>query len=375
MTRLVLLAAAAAAGRFCKDFHSPRPETLYKLLRTVPEHVLAVDKLRTGPHHKERESVTALAAKCCSVYPGQTGARAERVKGDVAFVAVHFKQFAAFFARAWPALEQRNQNFVLYTFGNDDNMPWEFFQCHGLGTDRLRAFLGAPQLRGWFTQNLDAARSRNKRRGHSKCADGLMRSWPKYDADLDATLRAKLHFVPIGIKILTGRTGDGCAAARTLDALRMSRPPFARRSPRILVALGTAGPNRDRRAEVVKLLSGRPDVAHVVEGHLDQDEFYRQFTQFQFVAAPGSHGQDTYPFWEAVALGAVPVTLRGPLDGLYSKVPCVLVDDWRPITPADLVAWRQNLTERFGDLDAATRTARRTVLNSTFWAEQIRAMA
>ena len=46
MTRLVLLAAAAAASRFCKDFHTPRPETLYKLLRTVPEHVLAVDKLR-----------------------------------------------------------------------------------------------------------------------------------------------------------------------------------------------------------------------------------------------------------------------------------------------------------------------------------------
>ena len=124
------------------------------------------------------------------------------------------------------------------------------------------------------------------------------------------------------------------------------------------------------------MLSGHPDVAHVVEGHLDQNEFYRQFTQFQFVAAPGSHGQDTYRFWEAVALGAVPVTLRGPLDGLYSKVPSVLVDDWwRPITPADLVAWRQNLTERWGDLDAATRTARRTVLNSTFWAEQIRAMA
>ena len=89
----------------------------------------------------------------------------------------------------------------------------------------------------------------------------------------------------------------------------------------------------------------------------------------------GSHGQDTYRFWEAVALGAVPVTLRGPLDGLYSQVPCVLVDDWRPITPADLVAWRQNLTERFGDLNAATRTARRTVLNSTYWAEQIRSMA
>jgi len=96
----------------------------------------------------------------------------------------------------------------------------------------------------------------------------------------------------------------------------------------------------------------------------------------QFVAAPGSHGQDTYRFWEAVSLGAVPVALRGPLDGLYSQVPSVLVDNWwRPITPADLVAWRQNLTERFGDLDAATRTARRTVLNSTFWAEQIRGMA
>ena len=53
-----------------------------------------------------------------------------------------------------------------------------------------------------------------------------------------------------------------------------------------------------------------------------------------------------------------------------------LLKDWRrPITPADLVAWRQNLTERFGDLDAATETARRTVLNSTFWAGKIRSMA
>ena len=202
-----------------------------------------------------------------------------------------------------------------------------------------------------------------------------MKSWPKYDSDLDATLRAKLYPVPIGIKILTGRTGGDCAAKRTLDALRMSRSLFSKRSPRILVALGLAL-QRDRRAEVVKLLSGRPDFAHVVEGHLDQNEFYRMFTQFQFVAAPGSHGQDTYRFWEAVALGAVPVTLRGPLDGLYSQVPCVLVMDWRrPITPADLVAWRQNLTERFGDLNAATRTARRTFLNSTFWAGKIRSMA
>ena len=93
-------------------------------------------------------------------------------------------------------------------------------------------------------------------------------------------------------------------------------------------------------------------------------------------AASKRFGSQSYRFWEAVALGAVPVTLRGPLDGLYSQVPCVLVKDWRrPITPADLVAWRQNLTERSGDLDAATRTARRTVLNSSFWAEQIRAMA
>ena len=41
----------------------------------------------------------------------------------------------------------------------------------------------------------------------------------------------------------------------------------------------------------------------------------------------------------------------------------------------DIVAWRQNLTERWGDLDAAARTARRTVLNSTFWADRIRSMA
>ena len=150
--------------------------------------------------------------------------------------------------------------------------PWESPVRLGPPRRSTRA-IGAPQLRAWFTQNLDAARSPNKRRGHSKCADGLMKSWPKYDADLDPDLRAKLHFIPIGIKILTGRTGDDCAAKRTLDALSMHRTPFAQRSPRILVALGAAGPNRDRRAEVRQALSGHPDVAHVVEGHLDQNEF------------------------------------------------------------------------------------------------------
>ena len=49
MRRVVLLAATAAASRFCKDFHTPHPETLYKLLRTVPEHVLAV---RAGRRHE-----------------------------------------------------------------------------------------------------------------------------------------------------------------------------------------------------------------------------------------------------------------------------------------------------------------------------------
>ena len=122
------------------------------------------------------------------------------------------------------------------------------------------------------------------------------------------------------------------------------------------------------------LRASGPGVAMVVTEQLNAGVYYRRLSSHAFAAAPFSHGQDTYRFWEAVALGAVPVTLRGPLDGLYSQVPSVLVDGWR-ITAADLVAWRQNLTERFGDLDAATRTARRTVLNSTFWAEQIRAMA
>eukprot|EP00966_Prymnesium_polylepis_P096689 2240053-Prymnesium_polylepis.1 len=90
----------------------------------------------------------------------------------------------------------------------------------------------------------------------------------------------------------------------------------------------------------------------------------------KFVAAPSSHGQDTYRFWEALYVGSVPITLHGPLDRLYSEFPCILLDDWN-INSSQIDTWSAVLRARWGA--SPTEVPRvQAMLMSDFWAAQIR---
>jgi hypothetical protein len=71
------------------------------------------------------------------------------------------------------------------------------------------------------------------------------------------------------------------------------------------------------------LRASGPGVAMVVTEQLNAGVYYRRLSSHAFAAAPFSHGQDTYRFWEALARGAIPVLLHGPLDA-RSDAPVVV---------------------------------------------------
>jgi|EP00966_Prymnesium_polylepis_P178804 hypothetical protein len=95
-----------------------------------------------------------------------------------------------------------------------------------------------------------------------------------------------------------------------------------------------------------------------------------ELQRFSFVASPASRGQDTYRFWEAITLGAIPIVLAGPLDSLYTHLPCVIVDSWANITAEKLLGWRAHIIEAFGPRPQThPRVAR--MLSSSFYARKI----
>jgi hypothetical protein len=48
-------------------------------------------------------------------------------------------------------------------------------------------------------------------------------------------------------------------------------------------------------------------------------------------------------------MGAVPITLKSPLDGLYSQFPIVLLENWNDLLkPGALENYRTNIIGKFG---------------------------
>jgi hypothetical protein len=344
--------------------------------------------------------------------------------GKTMFLFLHFRSFKTFYRVLFPRIEAAGLRVVLVTALDDHSAPWELFTC-GIGSPGgststststavaavadstpLRRFLASPALRHWYTQNYDLLPSRNKRMQPSDCVQRIaeQKGW---DSDLgtrpgDGDLMAKVSPIPIGgPRVLLGGQRTGCPARLALDAFAAAAQiaaavPLSTRKPlRILAAFGDARLlangtgasssssyakklgriSRESIAERFAMLSGLrasgPGVATVVTEQLDAGDYYRRLSSHAFAATPFSHGQDTYRFWEALALGAVPVLLHGPLDGLYAEFPAVFLDSWSGVTSASLEQWDRQIVERWGADPFANRSVQER-LTSSYWAGVIR---
>lgn len=121
---------------------------------------------------------SAVVAKCCTLYPSETGLRGEllpEMKRHV-HIAMYVAHFVTFYREAWPVLISKGVNVTIVTGWDDQAAPWELLTC-GVGalsdadvqkyrqTDGalVRRFLRSRHLVHWYTQNYDLLPHSGKR--------------------------------------------------------------------------------------------------------------------------------------------------------------------------------------------------------------------
>ena len=320
------------------------------------------------PEHSRFGSIAARAG--CAHYPYRTGVALEHIlsksselETNSLCVAMTFYQFTnpskGFMSKAWPVVLARNLSIVVLTEWGDNNAPWELLRCElKLTPSAIAAFIRAPQLVHWYTQNWDLAPSRNKRihffgggKLHDECVDRIS-SNPKEDvsfcAPRDDDILRKVSPLPIGMDLWrspfprVANVSASAVLARRYENFSLECPlrtmlnelnkvtaaalPFLERKPKLLLAFG--GTRNTRVADYRALSSLSSDlVTDLVKlrGRVEVGELWKVTSEHRFVAAPASHGQDCFRQWEAMALGTVPITLHGPLDSLYKQLPYILI--------------------------------------------------
>jgi len=166
---------------------------------------------------------------------------------------------------------------------------------------------------------------------------------------------------------------------QVMHSLQAASAPLRSRVARVLISFNG---NMDRRSQALSALrkSGlADDVQEVVAKRASSSphvlkpsrvaryDLWWAYTQYAFVAAPPSHGQDTYRFWEVLTLGSIPLVPSGPLDSFYARFPCVILRSWDSITPELLDSQMAVLLQRIrnGSFD-------RRLMHSGYYADRIR---
>ena len=74
----------------------------------------------------------------------------------------------------------------------------------------------------------------------------------------------------------------------------------------------------------------------------DFETYMDHINKNKFVCCPRGNGIDTYRFWECIYMGSVPIVESSPLDDLYSKVNCIIVDSFSQLKKEQLDNFKYN---------------------------------
>ncbi|NDD27440.1 MAG: hypothetical protein EB084_04155 [Proteobacteria bacterium] len=264
--------------------------------------------------------------------------------------SVHVKtsELAAFVAHVLP---HATAPFVLVT-GESDLSP----------VKRFEGLLEHPHILHWFAQNCDVPHAHER----------LTRLPIGFDNPVYTRLEKRLGFIltmlagrtPLDLTVTRNDIGDQVTLCRVREGLPRDRPlrvlcTFTKNSK-----IMSHYEKVPARVEAFAALHGQ---AHCwfPEHRLRQVDCWRRHGDHAFEACPQGNGMDTFRVWEALFLGTIPIVKTSPLDALYAEYPVVIVDDWREVTPARLVAWQQRFGPRL-DADVLER------LTNDHWLARIR---
>lgn len=263
-------------------------------------------------------------------HPGRWRERTYRTLPSAPIIWLRVDNLAAFVRNVLPKIDRR---FVLVTT-DADNSPWEY------APEASRTLLECEKVFHWFADQCDLP-------SHPKVTPVPIGIPYPYRHDIpanyniwsDRDLFGHHRIVPPRVATFDFR----------LSKLITARKPLVERK---LVAFAdfalNDSPSRVGRSET------RRDIARTLSNckavtFLDRPvarlSLYHCYSNVAFVISPLGRGFDCYRTWEALLMGAIPITKRSPLTPLYDQFPIVTVDDWSEVTQDNLERWM----ERFGD--------------------------
>ena len=100
---------------------------------------------------------------------------------------------------------------------------------------------------------------------------------------------------------------------------------------------------------------------------VSQEQFYADIAMHHYVLSPPGAGPDCHRTWEAMALGSIPIVIRGPSVGIFEDMPCMLVHNWERVTQNRLESRIVSLGSRFEEESVMRK------LSMKYWIERIKA--
>lgn len=273
-------------------------------------------------------------------HPGMWRERTYRNLPSAPIIWLRVDNLAVFVRSVLPKIDGR---FVLVTT-DADNAPWEH------APEASRALLESEKVFHWFADQCDLP-------SHPKVTPVPIGIPYPYRYDIpanynfwsDKDLFDHHRIVPPRVATFDSRLSKLIASRR---------PPAQRKFVAFADFALNDSPSRVGRSETRRDIARKLATCKAVT-FLDRPvarlSLYHCYSNVAFVISPPGRGYDCYRTWEAVLMGAIPITKRSPLTPLYAQYPIVTVDDWSEVTEDNLERWQEQFSGQCQSTDVEQR--------------------
>ena len=81
---------------------------------------------------------------------------------------------------------------------------------------------------------------------------------------------------------------------------------------------------------------------------------WKNQSEYAFILSPHGHGMDCYRTWEALLLGCIVIVKTSPLDGLYTDLPVLILNNWTDLTQELLIKTASEFRDNTYNYDKLT---------------------
>ena len=174
-----------------------------------------------------------------------------------------------------------------------------------------------------------------------------------YTQNYDGTVvHDKLKHYPLGFPIVS-RFLVGNKETTITNMLRLREEYAFKKENKIFSdvhLIVRPGPGIERK-EIKKELCGKTcDHLVMLNERINVKNIHELYAKYKFVISTHGIGLDCYRTWEVFMLGGIVITKHSPLDGMYSDLPVIFVDNWSDVLdPVKLNEWSSQVEHLISD--------------------------